>query len=369
MPKRLAAAIRYGVTAIVLAGLLAACQQEAAEQAEVLRPVRAIRIGDAEAIEQRAFSGRARAAREVTLEFRVAGEVIALSVAVGDRVEEGQLLASLDPDTYQAEVNRLQANLARAEAVMADAEIDAERDRTLLARQAIAEARLEDTLVTLDAARAEAAAIQASLDRAGLDLGYTRLTAPFAGTIVATYVETFEDVQASQAVVRLLDSSQIEMVVDIPETGISLVPYARDIVVEFDAFPGLEVPAEISEIGTEASEATRTYPVTLIMNQPDGVTILPGMAGQATAGRVEVDSLVNVMTAPIGAVFAGPDGADSYVWVVDEESMSVRRRAIELGEATAQGLVVRSGLDRGEIIVTAGVHSLTEGQTVRLLDQ
>ncbi len=370
MSRRFAVSVRHATIAIVLAGLLAACDEETAaeQQEEVIRPVRAMRVGNIEALEERAFSGRAQAAREVTLEFRVSGEVIELPVAVGDVVEEGQLLAALDPDTYQAEVDRERANLASAEAVMANAENDAERDRQLIRTQTIAQARLDQTLATLDQARAEVAATVASLGRAELDLSYTRLLAPFAGTVVATYVETFEDVQGNQPVVRLLDPSQIEMVVDIPETLIALAPSARDIIVEFDAFPGLEIPAVITEIGSEASETTRTFPVTLTMDQPEGVTILPGMAGRAT-GQPPEEETVNTLIIPISAVFGGTAEQDSFVWVVDEDSMSVHQRPVQLGETTAQGLIIDAGLERGEIVVTAGVHMLVEAQEVRLLDE
>ena len=69
------------------------------------------------------------------------------------------------------------------------------------------------------------------------------------------------------------------MLVNVPESLISFVPYVVNIRATFDAFPGLEIPAEVSEIGTEPSESTRTYPVKLLLSPPDNTAILPGMAG------------------------------------------------------------------------------------------
>ena len=131
-------------------------------------------------------------------------------------------------------------------------------------------ARKED----ITAKEAEVKSLEAAVAMAQNNLEYTRLTAPFDGTIVAKYVENYQTVLPRQAICRLLDTSRIEFVIDVPESMISLVPYVTDIACVFDAFPDKEIPAEVKEIGTEASTTTRTYPVNLIMAQPAGTTIL-----------------------------------------------------------------------------------------------
>jgi RND family efflux transporter MFP subunit len=195
----------------------------------------------------------------------------------------------------------------------ADARLASAREELSIAEVG---ARPED----IAAKEAEIDSLEASVQSARDELSYTYLRAPFDGTIVAKYVENFEDVQAKQAILRLLDTSRIEMVVDVPETKISNLPYVRNILVRFDAFPSIEIPAEIKEVGREASLTTRTYPITVIMDQPEGATILPGMAGRATAevAKPEASGLV----VPVAAVFsvAGEDG--SYVWVIDETSLT-----------------------------------------------
>jgi len=80
------------------------------------------------------------------------------------------------------------------------------------------------------------------------------LHAPFAGVVSAVFAEVFEELP-QQSVMRIIDPEKIEMIVNVPESLISLVPYAVDIKVTFDAFPGVQIPAEISEIGKEPSES------------------------------------------------------------------------------------------------------------------
>ena len=192
---------------------------------------------------------------------------------------------------------------------------------------------------------------------------------PFDGIVTQTYVENFETVVAKQPILRVLDSSRIEFTIFVPENQITYAPFVQSITVRFDALPDVEVEAEIKEIGKEASQATRTYPVTLVMDQPPNAEILPGMAGQAsiTAELPEGASQAGI-DIPATAVFSAEDIEKSYVWVVDEATKTLGRREVEIGQLTAYGILVRSGLAAGDLIVTKGVNSLTEGQEVRIID-
>jgi RND family efflux transporter MFP subunit len=189
---------------------------------------------------------------------------------------------------------------------------------------------------------------------------------------VRKHVENFQDVREKQPIVRLLVSSRIEMVVDLPETLISYAHGVDEVEVIFDPFPDLAIPAKIKEIGSEASATTRTYPVTLIMEQPDGAAILPGMAGKASPKDpppAPAEIAGSGLIVPDTALFTLPDGSTTYVWVLDPEAGIVHRRKVRTGNVTRFGSAVLDGLAPGEWIVTAGVHNLKEGQKVRLLEE
>jgi len=137
--------------------------------------------------------------------------------------------------------------------------------------------------------------------------------------------------------------------------------------VRFDSFPGREIEAQIKEIGKEASKTTRTYPVTLIMDQPEGNKILPGMAGKATRAVAlpEMESQVDIVI-PETAVFS-PELKKTYVWIIDGQTKKVNKREVKTGELLDTGIVIQDGLVTGEWIATAGVHYLKEGQQVSIL--
>ncbi len=336
---------------LACAVLLAGCGEEAVER-EIVRPVRSMVVEAGDAFQERWFPGRAQATQEINLAFEVPGQLVERPVNVGDTVEQGRVLARLDPRDYENELKAARAVRNRSRATYS---------RRAQAAKTGAVSRQE-----VDDARATFEASQARVEIAEKALEDTVIRAKFAGTVATTYVENFQNVQAKQPILRVLDTSRIEMWIDIPESLISFVPYVRDARVRFDAFPGREMPAEITEVGNEASLTTRTYPVKLIMEQPDGVTILPGMAGEAS-GRVEVpgEAATRGVEIPLSAL-GTDDNESSFVWVIDEATSTVGKRPVEVVRVTPRGVLVE-GLEVGERIATAGAGTLVEGQEVRVL--
>ncbi len=219
-----------------------------------------------------------------------------------------------------------------------------------------------------DRAKANIRSLEASLQAAKDNVRYTYLRAPWNGTVVKKYVENFQDVLAKQKIARLVDDSQIEFKIDVPEHLIVLAPYVTKLFVEFDTFPGRQITAKIKEIGKEATETTRTYPVTLIMEQPEGIQLLPGMAGTATAESIPPESLSEKgIQVPASSVFSSNENDAFYVWVIDENAQTAHRREVKIGKLSNTGIRIEKGLKPGEWVATAGVHSIREGQKVRIL--
>ncbi|MBI2785245.1 MAG: efflux RND transporter periplasmic adaptor subunit [Legionella longbeachae] len=317
--------------------------------------MKAIQIGNLKSFNARSFPGKAKATQEVNLSFNEGGTLIELPIKIGDKVKKGDLIAKLDPKEFEfklksakAEMIRDQQNFSRAKELVGKGHIS-KADYDLL------EARL--------------AVSQANLDLAEKALKDSIITAPFDGQVSDRFVENFQTVSKQQVITRLLDISQIEMVIQIPESVISLIPNAKDIVVQFDSFPNHLIPAEIKEISHEASTDTRTYPVTLIMQQPKDIEVLPGMAGKVK-GKIETgNNLQNKFNIPISALMTKCTDNKSYVWVIDSKTNEVHKREVLIGELTATGISILKGLSGSEWVVTAGIYSLEEGEKVTILNQ
>lgn len=354
---------------------LGGCSEPEPER-EIIRPVQAVKVGDMGELQRRGFPGRAQATQEIDLAFRVQGPLITRPVNVGDVVKTGDVVARIDPRDFEVNLRNVEAQLSEARAALERAAGDFRRQQNIFNTDpgATSERAVDRAREERDRASATVDSLTASVTTAQDQLDDTTLRAPFDGTVVATYVENFQNVRAKQPIVRILDTSHIEMVVNIPENLISMAVSVHTVLLSFDAFPGREFEGRISEVGTEASQTTRTFPVTLIMEQPEDVQILPGMAGAVRAGKTDLtdEQQRRGLGVPVGAVFTPDTETQSYVWIIKptEGDLGVlEKRPVKTGDMTRYGVLVSDGLTAGEWIVTAGVHSVREGQTVRILSR
>jgi RND family efflux transporter MFP subunit len=358
---------------MLLVLFLVGCEKEV-PQKEMVRSVRAMKVTSPEDFAQRWFPGQAKATQEVDLSFRVAGPLVDFPVDVGDRVTKSKVVARIDPRDFQVDLRNAKGSLEESKAVLVRAEADYDRVVRIKKKDtgAISQAMIDRNKQLVDSTKAEIRSLKASVDAANDKLSYTYLKAPFSGLVSAKYVENHEDVKAKQPILRLIDHSKIEMIVNIPENLISHADFLKKqggvLVVKFDPFPEREIKADIKEIGKEASKTTRTYPVTLIMDQLEDINILPGMAGKAASTIEPGDSSKQKsLVIPETAVFSTGEDTKTYVWVVDETANIVHQREVKTGDLLDSGIIVSDGVVPGEVIVTAGAHYLKENQKVRMM--
>ena len=335
--------------------LLGGCsREEAQEAAPVARPVKTLILGTGE-MAGRSFPGRVEAANQVDLAFRVGGPLIELPVREGQFVRKDQVVARIDPRDFQISLNAARADFERAEA-------DFRRFSALYEKEAISEAQL-------DQSRAERDVAAAAVDDAEASLSDTYLRASFGGRIGETFVENFEDVQAKQAILSLIDTTYVDIVVDMPEALLATAfdPQAAKVVARFDTAPGREFDLRLKEVATQADPRTQTYRVTLTMPQPEGLNILPGMT--ANVKRNPIEGRQDQFVVPAFAIFSDESGK-SHVWVVDQQAMTVQRRPVTLGDLTGtDSIEILDGVSPGEMIAVTGVSMLREGSKIRDLSE
>ena len=354
----------YGSLALIL---INGCGRQGHQEVrQVVRPVRTMTLGVPPEPGGRAFPGQAEANEEADLSFRVGGSLIEVSANVGDTVKKGQVLAKLDPQDFEVRLRAAEGELSSAQANLQIANVELARQQSLVKSNAAAQKDLDRAAALVESHKSNVAALTSKRDIAQSELSYAQLTAPFDGIIAARVAQNFQTVQAKEPVVRLLDTSRIKFGVDLPETAMPLLPYVKEIWVTFQAAPGNKLPATIQETSHQASRSTRTYRLTVVMDQPPGVRILPGMSGELRA-RVEPPSTQpRAMEVLAPALFEESDGT-TCVWLVDTSSMTVHRQPVKPLRPTSVGFLVE-GLKAGQTIVIAGVHYLKDGQKVRIIE-
>ena len=349
--------------ALVLAG----CAEQAVDPPPPLpRPVRYTSVEAVGGARTRVFAGAAVAAAETRLSFRVGGSIQRLTVDVGDSVKKGDLIAEIDPTDYQLRVESAQASLAQAQAQLKDIEADFRRVRGLYERDNASQDDYDSARAGVESARAQVRSAEKQLEQARLQVTYTQLFAPAAGSVAAVDAEVNENISAGRPVVILNLAATPEVEVGIPELLIGEIERgARVLNITFTALPGRRASGIVNEISPIASEGTTTYPVRIRLTSGSG-GVRPGMAAEAEF-RVTGDSGPVRLVAPPHAV--GEDRKGRFVWVVEPSGQGegvVSRREVSTGGLSEDGIEVLAGLREGELVVTAGVAALEEGQRVRL---
>jgi RND family efflux transporter MFP subunit len=321
--------------------------------AEVSRPAEIFEITTSNLESGLRFPGRVRAVQRAELAFDVPGRIVEFPAEEGQRLAPGDLIARLDPAEFEL-------RLASARAEFEQARTDYERVRKIWEKsQAVARAEVDRKRTAMEVARSRYAA-------ARQDLEDTRLTAPFDGVLARKYLESFQNVQAKEPIASLQDVNDLEIVIHVPERVVRTEPKRAAGFARFEGIEGRDFPVTLKTFSAEADPQTQTYEVVLGLTKPQDLTVLPGMSAEvfpesASAGAGPGDILI-----PLEAVDAGPDGTPG-VWVVDPGTSRVARRPIGVGEVTGDEVVVVSGLQAGERIVTAGLSHLQPGMLVRPL--
>lgn len=318
-------------------------------------PVRPVKITTASGagMIDKDFAGMATPDDAVNLAFKLSGQVLDVPVSQGESVEKGALLAELDPRDI-----RLQVDADRS--AYAEARSQLQRMQRLLAHEAVSRQEAE-------AAQTRYAQALSAYENSKDMLQETRLRAPFAGVIEDKYVDNFERVQAGQSILRLVDPRTTTVRFTLPESSLAqLRDTSVRFTVEFDNYRGVRFPAVLKDYAKTSSDASG-FPVSLTLTGVDTARydISPGMS--CTITMQTADPVPDAVSLPVSAIYAPAEGG-TYVWVVRSDGR-VERRAVTLGELYGRNrVVVDSGVEPGERVVTAGVYQLQPGEEVRILN-
>ena len=330
------------------------------------RPVAIERVNTRSLPRTRRYPGSVTASREVQLAFRVGGPLVAIGVKPGNTVEEGTVLMRIDARDYEDAIGALQARLDGALAQLEKSSNDFTRTGLLLNQRVISQSEHDTARSTFIVAKATVAELEAQLVIARHKLKDTTLRAPFHGVITEQMVENNEMVNVGQVVLAMHDIEQLEIMVNVPESEIQRYQLSTGEygTVSFPGLPGKQYEAQVKEWNSAAEKDTRSYSVTFGMAAPEDVQILPGMTAEVSwepwnSGGGEIVAI------PASALVPGEDGGDS-VWVYKAETMTAEQRTVHLAPSMAgDNVLVLSGLQPGEQIITGGAGYISAGMKVK----
>tara|TARA_R110002110_G_C13470397_1_gene720538 strand:- start:18135 stop:19301 length:1167 start_codon:yes stop_codon:yes gene_type:complete len=358
------------VSLVAVLGLLG-CEAEttAVVPADTTRPVKTFIVAGDKSDAIRSFPGRVDATQRAELAFRVSGRVQEILVNEGDMVEQGEVLARLDPSDYELILEDRQATY----------------DNTLSNFERGKELVEDGNISRMDFDRMEASfrSASAALSQARKNLDYTVLTSPFRGRIALRKVEKFEEVLAKQVVFSLQNIEKLDVIIDLPESVVRRVrgdlrserSIARDNKMSrtsaYATFEGRDEQRFVltpREVATKADEQTQTFRATFSMEAPESFTVLPGMTANVVLDFSNLVTAEKVKWIPVRAVQASAS-LSPRVWVLDPETMTVSAKALTVGRMSGDMIEVIGGLDGGEEIIAVGAPYLSEGMRVTRMER
>ncbi|MGM0677992.1 efflux RND transporter periplasmic adaptor subunit [Ectothiorhodospira marina] len=318
-----------------------------------------ITVQPAPAAVYKTYTGRTEAHRHVEVRAQVNGILEERSYVEGARVESGDPLFRIDARPYRAAVNQAEADLVAARATLSAAQRDWERIRSLYERNVASEKAWNDARSALEKAQAEVEVAQAKLEAAQIDLDYTSVDAPIAGVAGLRAVSVGNLVGNGDRLVTIQEVNPIQVVLSMPVND----PFAD--APALNPSPSRPIPAELADaIDSEGNPLTgkldyraadidrRTNAIRLrgIFDNPGNVL----RPNEYVRVRLKVAEPQDALVIPQTAITSGPRPNSTAVFVVDEEDHA-RLQVVELGPDTPEGVIVRSGLEAGDRVITDGL--------------
>lgn len=324
--------------------------------------VRTVVIGAANTPQSYFYAGEVRGRYESQLAFQVTGKISKRNVELGQAVKAGDMLMQLDARDLQQTVHSTSAQVYSAEAQLKLAESNLHRYRQLYGENAISRAQLDQFETAYEVARAGVEQAAAQYAQGANQLNYSLLYADQAGVVAAIAAEAGQVVSAGQTVITIVQDEEREIEISVPENRLEELRNAQQLTATFWALPQVTAEGRVREIAPMADAVTRTYKVRISLINPPPQIKLGMTARVSLAGAGGSDQAVIMV--PLAAIYQTND--TPHVWVITDHVAALR--PVQVGSFGNTQVQIVAGLNSGETIVTAGVHKLRAGQTVRVME-
>lgn len=324
------------------------------------RPALVMVVGAKAAANPMALVGEVRPRYESSQSFRINGKVIERKVDVGARVKKGQVIARLDASDTNLSAAAALADVRAAEASYALAVAEVERQRQLFAKKFISASALDIREAELKTSRARLAQVKAKAKVSGNQTQYANLTADRDGVITLINAEPGQVVEAGDRVVKIADTHAIDVLVAVPESRMAEVKLNAAVTVKLWADRQKAYSGIVREIAPAADSATRAFNVRVTIKDADEAVKL-GMTAGVIFNQQHPEQDTGLLIP--GSALTESNGK-KRVWVIDGNNQAQPREVVA-GPFREDGVLIVSGLQAGEKIAIAGVHTLIKNQRVQ----
>lgn len=350
---------------LLASGLLAMGAAQAADPAPASAgpQVPVVAVGAQAVAGSAEFDGSLQAVRQSVLSAQASGRIATLSVKAGDRVKAGQVLAVIDDRATQAGVAQAQAGVAQAQASLANARAAYERTKELRAQGFIAQAALDSALAQYRAAEAGAAAARAGQTQASVAQGFTRLTAPYDGWVLATHAEAGALAMPGAPILTVYAPQPIRAVVHVPASQQPLALAASQVEVQLPGTDKWVSPAAKTTVPA-ADPVSQTVEWRLNLSDADGAGQVPGRQVKVRFAGSAAQAAPQRLVVPATALLRRGELTGVYVVTTKgDAAKGFALRAVRTGATHGDGVEVLAGLKAGDQVALDPVRAGLAGAT------
>lgn len=341
-------------------------------QNERLRAVVATQVEVDSGISQHMLSGITQSAETTRLSFEVSGVIERVSANLGDTINKGDVLATIDSKVYELAVKQRRGSLSEVLARLEESKRDLQRKQQLAASGAVSEAELDVAQTQLNSLRDQVDIARAQLDIALEELADTKLIAPFGGRVAERFIEPSQRVTPAQPVFAVEGETGIEVSVAVPENLVNKIQPGDTVSVTVFALKNQHLTGRVFEIGSRAQSAN-AFPVTVkLLDIP--ASLQPGMSAEVVFSyQSETKQGFRI---PLGALISSDDHSH-FVWVLqatEDTSVTIpvyraTRQPVSLVALESDHALIDGPLSDTMTIVSQGGQFLTPGQRVHIANQ
>lgn len=357
-PKRL----RLAMLAALLLPALLACQQPQAMAEKQPRLVRVVPAALQDHVQTATLTGEVQARSKIDLAFRLTGQITEVNAGVGDRVTANQVLARIDSETQQADLELAEASVRAAQAALDQATAALARQQTLLESGLVTRSKYDQAEQDRRTAESSLESALAQRQAALNALSYTELRADADGIVTRVNRDAGEIAQSAQPVLSVAHGGPRDAVFNVYETLLFAVAddlSNASVAVALVSDSGIRAAGQVREISPTVDTRSGTVRVTVSLEDAPAAMTL----GSLMTGRITMPA-VPAIVIPWSSI--NLDRGTPAVWLVEPKDNTAFIRHVEIDRYTTTGIVLSSGLKAGDLLVTEGGQFLYEGKPVRV---
>lgn len=310
------------------------------------------------------FTGDIAAIEQINVYSRVSGNISKIYVDIGDFVNQGKLLAMIDPSIYQQNVKQTEAQYKQAQATFENNEVNYERNKDLYMKGLISQTDLDNARTASDVSKAQMESANANYQNALTQLSYCSIRAPFSGYITkrlldpGTYISTGGASQNSTIFI-LSKIDNLKIMVNVLSKDVPLLDKVQEAVINVDTYPGEIFTGRIKAISESVDLTTRTMQTEVDIENRNQM-LKPGMFANIDLILAKADS---ALILPSQTILKDDKG--SFVYAVTPDS-TAHKKYVQVGITENNNNEIKSGINENDKVVFLGYDQLKDGVKVRI---